>query len=367
MSAGTRRPGPAGRLRRGLAWQPLRWPAEGLAAIPGLDLGSDPGRGRVIVVRATPGAREGGWAACAAVQIAGAGVARGARVLLADLFLDQPQLHEAFGARNLEGVADVIAYGASLRRVARAAGDGACRVATAGTPVADARAVLDQPRWHDLVERVVGDGVTLVIYQPAESVVHPGGSPSIVLARKGEPMTALGATGLTDVVAVVGPPAGAAATAGLSDGRTLGEQRYRASLWDEVEAGEEPPAPEPARPPAGEAAESSAVEPAALSAVRSAAPSAVEPTPPSVAGPEPAPAAEASIVAESGKDAEPGAVSRAAGRGLSVSAFVVLVLFAVAMILMGINNAGIADVPGADRLWRLFEGLLARISRFFTR
>ena len=37
------------------------------------------------------------------------------------------------------------------------------------------------------------------------------------------------------------------------------------------------------------------------------------------------------------------------------------------MILMGINNAGIAEVPGADRLWALFEGLLARISQLFVR
>ena len=203
----------------------------------------------MIALRATPGAREGGWAARAAAEIAAAEGAQKARVLLVDLFLDEPHLHEAFGARNLEGIADLVSYGASLGRIARAAGDGSFRVATAGTPVADARAVLDQPRWRNLVEHLVEDGVTLLAYQPAESVVHPEGSPSIVLARKGEPMAALGATGLRYAVAVLGPPAGGAAVAAVLDAaRALGEQGYRVSLWDDGEP-EQLPEPEPEQLP----------------------------------------------------------------------------------------------------------------------
>ena len=392
MSVRTRPPSRAGRARKVPVWQPLTWEKTGLAAVPGLDPAPEAGRGRVIALRATPGAREGGWAARAAAEIAAAEGAQGARVLLADLFLDEPHLHDAFGARNLEGIADLVGFGASLGRIARAAGDGSFQVATAGTPVADARAVLDQPGWRNLVEHLVEDGVTLLAYQPAESVVHPERSPSIVLARKGEPMAALGATGLRHAVAVLGPPAGGAGVAAVAgSARTLGEQGYRASLWDDGEAeqplesdaeqplqpepeqqpeAERPPGPEVEQPPGAEAEQPFRPEPeqsARPEAAQSAVAGTDEPVPveakeSSAVEADPAPVAEAS--AGAGAASEP---ARVRGRGLSVSAFVVLVLFATVMILMGIDNAGIAEVPGADRFRELFEVFLERISGFFTR
>ena len=36
------------------------------------------------------------------------------------------------------------------------------------------------------------------------------------------------------------------------------------------------------------------------------------------------------------------------------------------MTLIGINNAGIIEVPWVSRLWELFERLLARISQLFV-
>lgn len=392
MSVRTRPPSRAGRARKVPVWQPLTWEKTGLAAVPGLDPAPEAGRGRVIALRATPGARAGGWAARAAAEIAAAEGAQGARVLLVDLFLDEPHLHDAFGARNLEGIADLVSYGASLGRIARAAGDGSFRVATAGTPVADARAVLDQPRWRNLVEHLVDDGVTLLAYQPAESVVHPEGSPSIVLARKGEPMAALGATGLRYAVAVLGPPAGGAAVAAVSgSGRTLGEQGYRVSLWDDGEP-EQLPEPEPEQQPeleqhlqpeVGQSAKPEVEQPPEAGPEQAPKPEAGQPPRPepaqsaaagtdqavpveahesSAAEAHPAPVAEATAGADAAS--EP---ARVRGRGLSVSAFVVLVLFATVMILMGIDNAGIAEVPGADRFRELFEVFLERISGFFTR
>lgn len=363
MTAGTRPPPP--RARAVPVWQPLEWPKEGLAAIPGVALGPDPVRGRMIAVRATPGAREGGWAARAAVEIARAGAAQGARVLLADLFVNEPHLHEVFGAHNLEGVTDAVVYGASVGRIARAADEGAFRVATAGTPVADARALFDDPGWRRLVEGLVGEGITLVAYQPAETVVPPRG-PSIVLARKGEPMTALGPTGLKDAVAVRGPRQGPAAARAAADGGAiiLGELGYRPSPWDEagddaasgavVEATRMPEPEMDDQAAAGaEPAAGAAPPPTPVDGDPSVAPGAAPPPPSTRAGAE----------EDTARDAAP----RPGGRGLSASAFVVLVLFASVMILMGINNAGIAEVPGADRLWALFEGLLARISQLFVR
>ena len=393
MTAGSRPPTRTAHARAVPVWQPLEWPEGGLAAVPGLDLAHDSGRGRVIAVRATPGAREGGWAARAAIEIARAGVAQGARVLLADLFLDAPHLHEAFGAHNLEGVTDAVGYGASVGRIARSADEGAFWVATAGTPVADVDALFDNPGWRRWVEGLLEDGITLVAYQPAEMMVPPRGTPSIVLARKGEPMTALGSRGLKDAVAVRGPRRGpAAASAAAADGAVaLGELGYRSSPWDEARddvATEEVSPPDASGPEAEAAREPTLVaddQPVSEAAEQPPALAAGDPSPAvgeeeslsaeavetPAAGTEEVPATGAvptsEARADAGEDTVPGSAPRPRGRGLSATAFVILVLFAGTMILMGINNAGIAEVPGADRLWELFEGLLARISQFFAR
>ena len=50
-----------------------------------------------------------------------------------------------------------------------------------------------------------GRAVTVLTYQVAESHFHPRGTPSIVLACKGEPMAALGKVGLSDAIVLLGP------------------------------------------------------------------------------------------------------------------------------------------------------------------
>lgn len=332
MTPGAAAPAQAGRGHSALQLQPFDFSGGIPSGIRGLDLPSDSEQGRMVAVRASPGARHKDWAAHAAVAIAGNWASRGARVLLVDLCVEEPRLHRAFNTENLEGIADAIEYGASLRRIARPANGERFWVATAGTLVASPGSLLHRPAWHHLLATLVEGGVTVVTYQVAESAFHPRGTPSIVLACKGEPMAALGKLGLRDAVALLGPaPDGTKVTivTGKKENR-LGGQAYRASLWEGFDDDAE------------------AEEPAEVQA-------------------EPAPAAPASAHEQPGGDARPGTGSRGRGRGLSVSAFVVLVLFAAAMILMGINNAGIADVPGANRLWELFESLLAWVSRFFAR
>jgi hypothetical protein len=315
-----------------LQLQPFDFSRDIPSDIPELDLPAGPEHGRLVEVRASSRARDKDWAVHAAVAIAGHWASRGARVLLVDLCFDEPHLHRAFNSGNLEGISDAIEYGASLRRIARPANDGSFWVATAGTPVANPRRLLHRPAWHRLLATLVEGGVMVVAYQAAESPFHPRGTPSVVLACKGEPMGALGRVGLRDAVALLGPaPNGTSVTTvtGKEENR-LGDQAYRASLWhgfdDEAEEDD-----------------------------------------PSVAEAEPAPAPAATVPAQPANGAEPGTASRDRGRGLSISAFVVLVLFAALMILLGIDNAGIADVPGADQLRELFENLLARVSRFFAR
>ena len=339
----------AGRGRSALQLQPFDFSRDIPSGFAELDLPVGPQQGRVVAVRASLGARHQDWAAHAAVAIAGNWASRGARVLLVDLCFDEPRLHRAFDADNLEGITDAIEYGASLRRIARPANEEKFWVATAGTLVASSDGLLPRTAWRRLLATLVEGGVTVVTYQVAESPYHPRGTPSIVLACKGEPMAALGKVGLRDAVALLGPaPDGTTVTmaAGKNENR-LGGQTYRASLWDgfEDDAEAEEPAPRPKRrnPPRPKRRK------------------------PAGAEAEPAPAAPASAHEQPRADAGPGTDSRSRGRGLSISAFAVLVLFAAVMILMGIDNAGIAEVPGADRLRELFENLLAWVSRFFAR
>ena len=214
--------------------------------------------------------------------------------------------------------------------------------------MASSDSLLDRTAWHRLLATLVEGGVTVVTYQVAESPYHPRGTPSIVLACKGEPMAALGKVGLRDAVALLGPaPNGTKVTmvAGKNENR-LGGQTYRDSLWDGFEDDAE------VEEPAGADAQ---------------APTEIEAEQPTETEAESAPAAPVSAHEQPADDAGPGTDSRSRGRGLSVSAFVVLVLFAAVMILVGIDNAGIAEVPGADRLRELFEDFLAWVSGFFAR
>ena len=346
----------AGRGRSALQLQPFDFSRDIPSGLVELDLPAGSEQGRVVAVRASPAARHQDWATHAAVAIAGNWASRGARVLLVDLCFDEPRLHRAFNAANLEGITDAIEYGASLRRIARPANEEKFWVATAGTLVASSDGLLDRAEWRRLLATLVEGGVTVVTYQVAESPYHPRGTPSIVLACKGEPMTALGKVGLRDAVALLGPaPNGTKVTmvAGKNENR-LGSQTYRDSLWDGFEDDAE--AEEPTEAEAEEPTEAEAPEPARAEAEQS-----------TEAEAESAPAAPASAHEQPADDAGPGTGSRSRGRGLSISAFAVLVLFAAVMILMGIDNAGIADVPGADRLRELFESLLAWVGRFFAR
>ena len=356
MSPGAAPSARAGRGRSALQLRPFDFSRGIPSGFAELDLPVGSEQGRVIAVRASPGARQQDWAAHAAVAIAGNWASRGARVLLVDLCFDEPRLHRAFNAANLEGITDAIEYGASLRRIARPANGETFWVATAGTLVASSDSLLDRTAWHRLLATLVEGGVTVVTYQVAESPCHPRGTPSIVLACKGEPMTALGKVGLRDAVALLGPaPNGTTVTTvtGKKENR-LGSQTYRDSLWDGFE--DDADAEEPTEAEAEEPTESEAPEPTEAGAE--------EPTEAEAAS---APAAPAAAHEQPVDDAGPGTDSRSRGRGLSISAFAVLVLFAAVMILMGIDNAGIAEVPGADRLRELFENLLAWVSGFFAR
>jgi hypothetical protein len=117
-------------------------------------------------------AADPGWATKSAISLARQWADSGERVFLADLAFRKPYLHRQLGQPNGEGVSDVFLFGASLRRVARAAPEGFF-FASAGTPVPDGRKVLASERWGLLTQGFSRAGAHLVVYLPVD---EPGAS-----------------------------------------------------------------------------------------------------------------------------------------------------------------------------------------------
>ena len=126
------------------------------------------GKGRMVVLAATPFARIDGWASRAGVLIAGEWAREGLRVFLMDLGLDEPSLHEAVGLPNGEGVSDAFLFGASVQHIAKPALDNAIFFAPAGAPPADPEEVLGHPRWNDLAGGFSEADATLLLFLPTD-------------------------------------------------------------------------------------------------------------------------------------------------------------------------------------------------------
>lgn len=124
--------------------------------------------GRLVVVLTTRGARRDGFAIDAVLGMVTGWSSEGRRVVLADVGLDEPSLHAAVDAPNAEGVGDVVLFGSSVRRVARAAPYGGYFFIGAGTAAADPSQVLGHGRWDRLCRGFLDAGVTLVAFAHAE-------------------------------------------------------------------------------------------------------------------------------------------------------------------------------------------------------
>jgi hypothetical protein len=126
------------------------------------------GKGRIVVLAATPFARTDGWANRAGVLIAGEWAREGLRIFLMDLALEDPSLHEAIGLPNGEGVSDAFLFGASVQHIAKPALDNAIFFAPAGAPPADPEEVLGHPRWNDLAGGFSEADATLLLFLPTD-------------------------------------------------------------------------------------------------------------------------------------------------------------------------------------------------------
>lgn len=111
------------------------------------------------------------WAAQAAIRIASGWAATGRRVVLADLHLEEPRLHEYLGEPNLDGVVDAFLYGASLARTARPAAGHGFYLIPAGTYTADVEALYRHPRWPKIVAGFAEANASLIIFAPRSAGV----------------------------------------------------------------------------------------------------------------------------------------------------------------------------------------------------
>jgi hypothetical protein len=134
------------------------------------------------------------------------------RLVLADGGLEAPSLHLALGVAAGEGLVDALRWGASVRRVARRPEGDSFFAITAGTPVVDGAAVLEDPRWPAFCKGFREAGVTLALLTPARdpclgAILEQAGA-VIVLAAPGESVPLALRVGKSPVLAVLGrePP-----------------------------------------------------------------------------------------------------------------------------------------------------------------
>lgn len=186
------------------SWQPLDIDTPDAVPLPrpGADV-------HVVAMVATAAARRDGWAARAAVEVARGWGAEGARVLLCDLDLETPGLHDAAGLDNLEGISDALLFGTSFQRLAQPLSDG-LYIATAGTAVPDGEALRTHPRWRDFAAGFTEAGAVMALYLPVDA---PGADAllalchaAVLLGGKDE-VESVALPGRIPLLAVAGPSA----------------------------------------------------------------------------------------------------------------------------------------------------------------
>ena len=121
-----------------------------------------------VTLLAGPAAHASGWAGAAAVAVARAWPG-GRRVVLADLSLAEPRLHEVLAVSGDEGVVDVVDYGVSTGRATVTIDDGRFDFLPAGLYAPDPAATLESPAWSGIIDQLAGRGATLLAYLPADA------------------------------------------------------------------------------------------------------------------------------------------------------------------------------------------------------
>ncbi|MEN8375845.1 MAG: hypothetical protein ABFS34_10395 [Gemmatimonadota bacterium] len=139
-------------------------------------------------------------AAAAAVDLAAALSREGHRLVLCDMSLQTPELHEVLDVPNDEGMTDLFDFGASLRRVTVRVRDDSVFFAPAGVGVPDPETVAGNPRWDRLLAGAAEAGATLLLYAP----VDLPGLPEI--AARVRVAVVIGGADDADAIAMALPP-----------------------------------------------------------------------------------------------------------------------------------------------------------------
>lgn len=113
-------------------------------------------------------ARDAGWGPEGAIAIAAEAAAGGRPVVLAELDFDSPSIHELLGLGNDEGAADVVLFGASVRRTAQPVEGLGFSFLPAGV-APDPEEVLADPHWSVAASEVARAGGLLLFYAPADA------------------------------------------------------------------------------------------------------------------------------------------------------------------------------------------------------
>lgn len=105
----------------------------------------------------------------AAIGLAEARASAGKSTILADASARQPRLHELLDLENLEGMADVFLFGASLDRVRTRPDTRSFDFVPPGPYVPDPRAVLESSRWDRIARSLEAEGERLFVFVPADT------------------------------------------------------------------------------------------------------------------------------------------------------------------------------------------------------
>ena len=134
-----------------------------IPSLPDVPLGG----GLVLLVVASAGAFPD-WAERTALKLA-SGWAEKRQILLADLGLGHPGLHQVLGVENGEGMSDVLLFGCSVLRVARPIDEKrGFLFVPAGTATASPEAVAASPRWASVVDACHRIHATVVVFLPSD-------------------------------------------------------------------------------------------------------------------------------------------------------------------------------------------------------
>lgn|GEM_PF-254126 len=165
-----------------------------------------------FLVVAGASAHASGWGARAAIEFATRAAERDRPVILIDLDLREPGLHELVGEYNDEGISDVTLFGVSLHRAARTLEGHPFRFVPAGPFILNPSEVLRNPRWTLILAEAAGMDALVIAYIPADASglqeIAKKLRHAVVLARPDERGTL--PRGCT-VLGVIDPPAPEAA------------------------------------------------------------------------------------------------------------------------------------------------------------